>query len=326
MSNTATDHQISDITDSYSTYTVDPFIAQIRNPLEHFELDDTLLYTGDTTVAQVLENILLEFDPELPLILNILPPGIAESVVEYLDVFGIPVSPINFSVLHCFDPIHRRMDLQSFQFSEGFFSIIDNSLPLDTNECTDVIIEDILHCFDARDDPLLPPLPLRDVEPLSAYEAPDEVEADVDLLVGKLIGMILAVDVVPFIHVLDNILDEEWEIVIGELISESMLIADAAKYATDVLGIQKIVTISGPVADRPVLITAEDIVARLLWDDLLSDLPFRPREIDEIVADELDELDPSDIEPDLYPEEEDLPDELKQMLSYKPKFALRMKE
>jgi hypothetical protein len=51
-------------------------VTQVRNPLESFELDDTHLLTGDTAVAQITENILLEFDPALPLELDLIPPGI----------------------------------------------------------------------------------------------------------------------------------------------------------------------------------------------------------------------------------------------------------
>jgi hypothetical protein len=114
--------QISQITDSS---TIGPFVTQIRNLREYFKLDDTHVSTGDTTFAQVIENIILEFGFELPLILNIRPVPIADSIVE---TFDIPVSPLDFSVLDCFDPIHRRIDLQSFPVCETFFNIL---LPFD---------------------------------------------------------------------------------------------------------------------------------------------------------------------------------------------------
>jgi hypothetical protein len=59
---------------------------QIRNPLESFELGDTHLYTRDSIVASVIDDILIEFDPGLPLILNLLPFGVTEEVIAKLDV------------------------------------------------------------------------------------------------------------------------------------------------------------------------------------------------------------------------------------------------
>jgi hypothetical protein len=70
LTNYVIEPQLDRITDSPTIYDFQSFITQVRNPLEYFELDDAHFTTGDIVVSSVIEDILVEFDPELPLVLR----------------------------------------------------------------------------------------------------------------------------------------------------------------------------------------------------------------------------------------------------------------
>jgi hypothetical protein len=74
---------------------------------------------------------------------------------------------------------------------------------------------------------------------LLPYEAPDEVEAEVDLIVHRLIALILAGDIVAFVPILTDVHDEEWESVLNTLISASVLRSDAFNYASSTLTVDR---------------------------------------------------------------------------------------
>jgi hypothetical protein len=289
--------------------------------LESFELDDTHSLVGDTAVARVMENILLEFDPELPLELNLLPPGIASDVIADLNVFDILMTPLDFRALLCVVPTHRRIDFRAWPRAIDMFRILTTALPIGSNECNAEMLADILHCIESPNDPLLSPFPLPDVGPLFVYQAPDEVEAEVDSIVKNLVAMILAEDIVRFVPVLTDIHDTEWESVLDSLISAPVLVSDAFDYARNTFSVERIMHITGPVPDRPTLITADDLVGRLLWQTLLPEVPVRLRELEEFISDELDEF--AIGSPSFDEEEEDLPEEIVRMIVYKPKRAIR---
>jgi hypothetical protein len=183
------------------------------------------------------------------------------------------------------------------------------------------MVADILQCVESPTDPLLEPLHLPDADPLLHYEAPDEVEAEVDLIVHRLIALILAGDVVAFVPILTDVHGEEWESVLNRLISAPVLHSDARDYANSTLTVDRIIHISGPVPDRPILVTADDVVGRILRQELLPELPVRRREIEELIDDELDDIDLE--QPEFDDEEEDLPEEIVRMITYRPKRAIR---
>jgi hypothetical protein len=322
--NEVTGTQLSEITHLPPVYSVEPFITQVRNPLEYFELDDTHSLTGDTAVAQMMENILLEFDPELPLELNLLPCGIDNKTVSDLPVFDIPVSPVDFRALLLVDPTNRRVDFAPLPRMDDFFNSVASDLPIGLNRCNAVMLSDILLCVESPTDPLLGPLHLPHIEPLLTYEAPDEIEAEVESIVYRLLELILAIDVVPFVPILTDIYGEEWSSVLDGLITDPVFVKDAEDYAYRSYRIGQIIHVSGPVTDIPVLITADDLVGRILREYLLPDLPVRPREIDEIISDELDEFDIDSSE--FSSEEEDLPDEIVRMITYRPKKAFHLED
>jgi hypothetical protein len=322
--NSATDIQLFAMTDSESTYTVKPFVSQVCRSLENFELDDTHLYTGDTLVVDYIDKILAEFDPGLPLAPNTLPHGLGEAVVAPLDFFSYSPEPIDKDR---FLRVYRRITLTQRPLAETLFRDIQPRLPIASNACDVQTVDDILTCIEEAASRLLYPLDLADVAPLGAYHAPGEVEEDVDSIVYGLVRLILAADVVPFVPVLEDIHGQEWEIVIDDLISAPVLVSDAFAYGSDAFSVQRISYISGPLPDRPVLITADDIVGKLLWNVLLPELPVRPSEVDEMISDELDKLDELDVRSgDLGSEEEPLPEEIEQMLIYRPKRAIRVEE
>jgi hypothetical protein len=319
LPNDVTEPQMEGITNSPEIYDVQPFVTQVRNPLEYFELDDTHLYTGDIVIAQVIEDVLVEFDPELPLVPNALPAGIADAAIADLDVCSIPITPLGLGALAGVHPYHRKVVLDR----ETYECIVDNGidrLPLCANSSTPALLDEILACCDTKEDPMFCQLPLEDALPLVVLEAPDEVDADVDELVACLMGMILQMDVVPFVPAMDDVHDEEFTSVIGDLISIPGL-DEALSDATAALGVHRITNLGGPLADMPVLVTPDEVVWNMLWQFLLPEMPVRPREIEEFIADELDEL---DIQPsELGDEEESLREEVEKLLTYRPKRTMQ---
>jgi hypothetical protein len=97
------------VIDPPEIYDFQPFITRRRDPLEYLEPDDTRLYTGDIVVVSVTEDILVGFDPELPVLLNERPAWIAQAATENLDVFDDPVTPIGAGALAMVYPYHRRL-------------------------------------------------------------------------------------------------------------------------------------------------------------------------------------------------------------------------
>jgi hypothetical protein len=312
--NAVTSQQLSEIIDSAFICSVSPFVTQVLSPLETFELGDTHLYTRESVVASVIDNILVEFDPTLPLMANFLPGGVPEAIVEGLDVCSHPL-PYDLRPFHAVHPFERQVPLDIEPRAESIFATAAVPLPVDSNLCSGRALSAILECLDTPAEPLMCELPLDDVGSLIAFEAPDENEVDIEALAQRLMKMILAADVAPFVPVLEDVQGDEFDTVLGDLFSMPSLEA----VAEGVFGIGKITEISGPVSDRPVLVTAEDVVVGLLWDLLLPEMPVRSRKIEEMIEDELDEI-------DFEPAEEEMPElpvELEMMLSYKPKKAMR---
>jgi hypothetical protein len=96
---------------------------------------------------------------------------------------------------------------------------------------------------------------------LVVYEALEARETDVASLLNHLIGLILDLDVLPFVAILDDVYGYEMEIVIGNLIlsdSSTFREREVTHFA-----IKKIATVGGPGA------TTEDVVA-------LPEIPVRP--------------------------------------------------
>jgi hypothetical protein len=311
--NVVTSRQLSEIVDSQFIFCVAPFVTQVHNPLESFELGDTHLYTREAVVMLVIDGILFELDSDVPLMLNLLPPGVPEEAIEGLDIcsHSLPYDLRSLSI----HPFERRVSLDTEPGAESLFTAACIPLPVDSNLCSGVAIAAILECLDTPADPLMCKFPLTDACSLIAYEAPDENHVDIETLAERLLRMILQIDVAPFVPILGDVHGPEFDIVIGDLFA----IPELSGMTEAAFGIRKITEISGPISDRPVLVTAEDVIVRLLWDRLLPEMPVRSRGIEELIQDELDEI---DFEP---PEEElpELPEEIEIMLSYKPKKAMR---
>jgi hypothetical protein len=247
---------------------------------------------------------------------NILPPGVAVDVALRLDLWG-PVLIVSVDSLDLVHRIERRIDF-ALATPDAISCETFSQLPVVSNRCNAAALADILTCVASDRDPLVVPLPPSDASALVVYEAPEEVETDVANLVHHLIGLILDLDVLPFVPILDDVHDDEMDMVIGNLVTDSMLGIRGDEISH--FAIEKIETVAGP-GVRPVLVTPEDIVGMLLWDTLLPEMPVRPREIEEMIADELDDI---DIEaPDLDAEEEALNEEIERMVIYVPRKRIK---
>jgi hypothetical protein len=169
-------------------------------------------------------------------------------------------------------------------------------------------------CIASRHDPLIVPLPPKDAIALVVSDAPEKGETDVPSIANRLIGLILDFDVLPFVPILDGLHSDEMEIVIGNLITNgSCTIREDERTH---FAIKKIATVRGR-GEPTVLVTSEDVLGMLLWDTLLHEMPVRPREIGEMIDDELDYI---DLEPsDLDAQEEALPEEIERMVTDVPR-------
>jgi hypothetical protein len=319
-SNLVSRRQLSQITRLPEVYSVRPFLVQVRNPLEYFELDDTHLYTGDTVVSEVINGFLLEWDPDLPLLDNILPHGVASDVAGQLDLWvTILITTVN--ALDTVHPFERQIDL-ALATPDFIARETVRRLPIGSNLCGSTALADILECITSDRDPLIVPLPPTDAISLIVYEAPEECEEDVANLVNLLMGMVLAMDVLPFVPILEDIHGDEMGIVINALVNESVVAVRGEEI--NHFAIEKITTVGG-LAERPVLITPEDVLGMLLWETVLPEMPLRLREIEEMIADELDDqLDEFNIDAsDLDAEEEAFTEKIERMVTYVPRKRIK---
>jgi hypothetical protein len=161
-------------------------------------------------------------------------------------------------------------------------------------------------------DPLILPFPPTEAIALVVSDAQEEGETDVPSIANHFIGLILDFDVLPFVPILEDVHGDEMEIVIGNLIMNGSFAIREEEMTH--FAIKKTAIVGGR-GERTVLVTPEDVVGRLLWDTLLPEMPVRPRDIEEMINDEVDDLD-LDLEPsDLDVQEEALTEEIERMVT-----------
>jgi hypothetical protein len=310
IANIVSDEQISEMI-SQSIFDVELFVAQVRNPLEAFELDDTHIYTRDVTVLQVLDDILDEFDSQIPIIGNDLASQLIPEIVAQLDVCPNPLK-VSANGLHVIHPIHRRIDFHFPSLIESIFSNSTKDIAITSNSSSIETLDEIVLCLDPPEDPLdFYEFPLRDVEPLEIFEAPPDSEEDLAALANYLTYLILRTDVVPFVPILTELEDTEIMEVLNGITEDTTISKNSIESLVSSLKVDGINGISGPVRDVPHLVRPEDVVTDLLWCFLFQDLPVRPAEFDELIAEAVDDL---DIEPEELSAEEPSPEEVAELL------------
>jgi hypothetical protein len=310
VANTVSVPQISDIINQ-SIFDVNIFVTEVRNPLEPFELDDTHIYTRDVTVMQVIDDILDEFDDEFPIIPNDLALALIPTIVEQLNLCENPFT-VSTEALEVVHPVYRRIDFHFPHLMESIFSETADQIPMAWNSSSIEAHEEIVLCLDTPEDPLrFYDFPLRDVEKLEILEAPPDSEADLTGLANTLLELILRTDVVPFVPIFPELDDHEITQVLGDMVGHPTFSNSFIGGLVSGFRVNRIGSVSGPVRDVPRLIRPENVIARLLWDFLLPELPIRPAEYDELIAEAVDEL---DIEPEELSSEEAFPTEVAELL------------
>jgi hypothetical protein len=290
---------------------MEPFVSAVRNPLESFELDDTHIYTRDVVVMQVIDDILTEFDGELPVVPNAMDGGVAADAAALLSIFP-NVLVVSIGAVHNVSPVNRRIDFDLPPLALIMFSEDADRLPLSANGCPVTELEAITAILDTPEAPLgCCAFPLGDVRPLAVLEAPVDPEEDLARLANLLVALILATDIVPFVPVMGELEPDEVCGVLDGLIDDDTLSEDAIGKIVPRLRVGRVGGVSGPVKDVPHLVRPEDLVARLLWRFLLPQIPVRRAEFDELIAAAVDDL---DIEPAELDSEEPLPEEVEQLL------------
>jgi hypothetical protein len=292
LGNAVTPQQLDVVTDVPSIVDIDVFLSQVRNPLESFELDDTHIYTRDGTVMNVIDDVLHEFDSELPLLPNQLPPDVAPDVVEGLSIFR---NPLTYSVaaIDAMDSIHKRIDFHFPPLSEEIFVASADRVPLTFNSCRSDTLEDILSCLDSNTDPLpFYGFPLTDTDRFKHYEAPVDQDADLEGLANILLGIILKTDVAPFVPIVVELTPSEIEDVLVDVINEETISKSSIDTVISRWGLVRVTNLSGPVREMPRIVRPEELVTQLLWDYLLPELPVQKVwDYDDMIAAAVDELD-----------------------------------
>jgi hypothetical protein len=288
--NTAQARQLTEITSLDSLYEVLPFVTAVRNPLEGFELDDAHLYTRDTAVAHEIDDMLADFDSELPIIPNDLPSGVPADVIEVLSFWVNPLVSrvVGLETVH---PVERRIDLRS---SDTVWSACTDTqiLPIGSNVVNWNTTREVLRCLDTPEDPLqFLGFELNLLLPLEGFEAPVDQEEDLQALADKVVNMVIAWDVAPFLPVWTELNGDELEMVLTSVFSTETVLAETTANVAEGLGIGRIENLTGPVPDAPKIIRPEDVIERLLWKFILPELPIRNSELDEQMSSAVDELD-----------------------------------
>jgi hypothetical protein len=282
VGNAVSDLQLFEITDVPAIFDISVFVRPVLSAVEIFEFDDTHLYTSDATVAQVIDGILCELDPDLPLDPNLIPSGVIDDVVSQLSFWANPLtlSPDALEGLH---PWERVIDFRFPPLAERFFWA--NVLPLSPNGTNAVQLSAILECLDSADFPLAHfDFPLADSLPLVHFEAPIDSEEDLTALAYQLIAMILRADIAPFVPVMTELAGLEFNSVLNGLIDVGDVEPVVAQWR-----IERMARLAGPTA-VPRLVRPEDVVTELLWGTLLPQMPLRTAEIDELIAAAVDDL------------------------------------
>jgi hypothetical protein len=130
-----------------------------------------------------------------------------------------------------------------------------------------------------------------DVRPLAALEAPPDGPPDLAAAAGRLAALMLRTDVLRFLPCFADVNGDELRFVLGPDVPEPRLEAVVAQIRPD-----RIRALSGPPSDVPRLVSAADVVDRVLWEAVLPEMPVGPvaeaREcaIDDLLASAVDDL------------------------------------
>jgi hypothetical protein len=279
IDNLVTDQQIAEITDVPALFDVSLFVTQVRNPLTGFEFDDTHLYTTNATVATVIDEILAEFSPDVPIERNIIPPGVIDDAIAELDLCFNPlrVSTDGFRTVH---PWQRRIDCRFPAIGQEYFETV--VLPLEDNVTALDDISAIIRCLESPAFQMeFLEFPLEDAEALGHFEAPADGDEDLTALSWHVIALIMRADITPFVPVVAELHGREIGFVLDDVISEFLAVEGVDWLVSD-MRVDRVHEVSGPV-EIPKFIRPENIVTDLLWDFLLPQLPIRATEIDDII-------------------------------------------
>jgi hypothetical protein len=246
-----------------------------------------------------------------------MPLGILEEIAGGL---GLCPDPLVLSAgpLALVDAWYRRIDFDFPPITEWVFAESVDPLPLCRNEYASRDIGEIVLCLDTPEDPLVvPEFRGRDVEPLAAFEAPPDIDADMAGLANDLLNLILKTDVLPFMPVCEDVHGDEFDFLFEGIFSQAVITERGYRNVVPDLRVERIEAFSGPVPDVPRLVRAGDVVDDLLWEFVLPELPVRRTLIDEYLASAVDDL---ELNTDTdFSSEEPLPDEVARLCRiYRP--------
>jgi hypothetical protein len=237
--------------------------------------------------SQVIELLVAEDGDAVPLAWNELPEGVAEDAARGLALWSSPVKVAAPAVLHCVHTIERRIGFPMPPVEVGCVR-----LPIGRNAWTRKDVAAAVRCLDTQEEPLASlEFPMGDVRPLAVLEAPPDSDADLVALANQLVGVILQVDVVPFVPCLVEVDGEEFEFVIGQ---EAVVMR--LESVVEQMCVGRIKGMAGPLKDMPKLVRPGDVVEEMLWQVVLPELPVckstevTSKDIDDWLGMAVDEL------------------------------------
>jgi hypothetical protein len=240
-------------------------------PIRHYDSKDIQFFVNDVVVDTVLTFTLDDFDRELPFVANSCPKIAIDAIASLLDVTENPeLAAVDLKFVDALDPVNRRID---FCFDCSPESLFPHRFPLTPNSVSSVASVRILEALDSLD---LGDVAFgenaNDAKILREFVAPPEEMAALDALAERLVGQLLKIDIHP-------------ELPFEEMIVINNGTADAAiaGFFDEILALNRVFegaqTAIGCIAPKeiPTVVTPEEIVEEILWEDALPELPLDRR-------------------------------------------------
>jgi hypothetical protein len=232
--------------------------------LRRLAITDLKAFVNSHEAEGIIPEVLIGLEGQLPIASNAVSAAIVDEVSRPYRGCAFDWFPsANLRHLQNVDPIYRRIDF-GFPVSAQFLS--PPPLPLVRNVCSSVTITTIIAVCEPFE---YLSFTLDALDPLLQYPTPKEGSANFDILVAHLINMILKVDVLPACPVYETIMISHkiaFELLSGLYDQRFALESLSDSPATR---LQTVCAI-----DVPVVITPDELVARLLWDEAFLLLPL----------------------------------------------------
>ena len=237
--------------------------------ISNFQARDIVFYVNSRYVENVFDDIYQSF--KLPLCPNAVTDEDIEKILEdnhFDDVvpeFG-ELDPYFLTIL---DPFERRINF-NFPINEyDIFQETQRQLPISPNVVKDEDISSIMSAFHSIDQMNEYSFALNDARPLQEYHAPKEVFEYLDDVVDNVMKKILQNEGLTNLPIEQQVYieDETAIAILDGTINPPLIFRPMAKPEIEPLA-------KFELAERPFILTPDDILEGLLWNDVLPKMPI----------------------------------------------------